>query len=541
MSGRVATTGAGGLRSDPGKPQTQRRPAWATPVNLVILGITVLALAIRVYYQYTRPGFLLSVTEYDDGPYFGSAIRLVHGSLPYRDFVLVQPPGITLLMSPAALLSNLTGTAWGMAVGRVLTALASTAGVALVGLLVRHRGLLTVVIACGIAAVYPDAVAAAHTVLVEPWLALACLIGAVTIFSGDRLAASTRRLAWGGVAFGFAGAVEAWAIVPVLVVFVLCLPQIRRAAVFTAGVAAGFLIPVLPFAAIAPEKFYQSLIVAQIGSRAHATRVTLFNRLDHMAGVFDLNLANTALVLAALAIVAFVVLAYAFAWYRTSQPPAPLDWFSVATAGLVAALFLWPPQFHYHFAAFLAPFLALSVALAAGRLLAAVQAQAGSPAAAARMGQWSLGAAAALLAVMTIIQSHAQTIVPPVLGPVPAAIDQIIPRGACVLTDQVSLTINADRFVSAAPGCPQMVDTLGTDLALSHGLTPGTGAARVPAVAAVWSEAFGHAQYVLLTRINTRRIPWSPSLRKYLRSHFRRVYTSPRDLTLYVRKGQPAR
>ncbi len=54
--------------------------------------------------------------------------------------------------------------------------------------------------------------------------------GRVTVFDGDRLTASTRRLAWGGVLLGFAGAVEAWAIVPVLVIAALCLPQIKRAA-----------------------------------------------------------------------------------------------------------------------------------------------------------------------------------------------------------------------------------------------------------------------------------------------------------------------
>jgi alpha-1,2-mannosyltransferase len=536
VSGSVAT-GAGGLRSGPVKARPRQRPAWASPVNLAIAGITLLALAIRVYYQSTRPGFLLGVTEYDDGPYFGSAVRLVHGSLPYRDFVLVQPPGITLLMSPFGLLSNLTGTAWAMAGGRVLTALASTAGVALVGLLVRHRGLLTVVIACGITAVYPGAVAAAHTVLVEPWLALLCLLGALVVFDGDRVTASRRRLVWGGAAFGFGGAVEAWAIVPVLVVLVLCLPRIRRAAIFAAGVAVGFLIPVLPFAAVAPVKFYQSLIVAQIGSRAHAIRVPLWPRLNHMTGAFDLALGHNALLALTLAMVLFVMLAYAFSWYRAGRPPAALDWFCVATAGLVAALFLWPPQFHYHFTAFLAPFLGLTIALAASQLVTAVQAGTASPSAATRVGGSALGVALAALAVMTITQFRTESTPPPVLGQVPAAISRIIPPGACVLTDQVSLSIDANRFVSAVPGCPQLVDTLGTDLALSHGLTPGTGADRVPAVAAFWSQAFSHAQFVLLTRINTRRIAWSPSLRAYFRSHFRRVYTSPRHLTLYVRKG----
>jgi len=72
------------------------------------------------------------------------------GILPYRDFVFVQPPGITLLMTPAALIAKATGsTAGGMAIGRILTTLASAAGVVLLGLLVRHRGVLATLVACG--------------------------------------------------------------------------------------------------------------------------------------------------------------------------------------------------------------------------------------------------------------------------------------------------------------------------------------------------------------------------------------------------------
>ena len=110
MSGTLARTSADGSE-DGASAAKQGRPAWLTPVNLVIIITTLVAFGLRFYYQSTRPGFLVGVTEYDDGPYFGSAVRLVHGSMPYRDFVLVQPPGITLLMSPAALLSYLVGTA----------------------------------------------------------------------------------------------------------------------------------------------------------------------------------------------------------------------------------------------------------------------------------------------------------------------------------------------------------------------------------------------------------------------------------------------
>ena len=51
-----------------------------------------------------------------------------------------------------------------------------------------------------------------------------------------------------------------------------------------------------------------------------------------------------------------------------------------------------------------------------------------------------------------------------------------------MLTDEVSYTIAADRFLSSVPGCSPVVDGVGTDLALGHGRNGVTGAGRVPAV-----------------------------------------------------------
>ena len=227
-----------------------------TAVGWVIVATTALALGLRMW-QLSSPGHLLGVTEYDDGVYLGAALRLVHGVLPYRDFVLVQPPGLILLMTPVAALAKWTGTAGAMAVGRVLTACAGAAAVPLAGRLVRHRGLLAVLITCGLLAVYPDAIAASVTVLQEPWLVLCCLAGAVAVFDGDQLTCSWKRLAWGGVAFGFAGAIKVWAVIPVLVIVVLAARRPRRAAAFLGGTAAGFLVPVLPFAVAAPGPLLQ--------------------------------------------------------------------------------------------------------------------------------------------------------------------------------------------------------------------------------------------------------------------------------------------
>jgi hypothetical protein len=531
--------------------------AWRNPVTIVITAATVLALGLRIY-ELSRPGYLLGLTEYDDGSYFGSSVHLVGGILPYRDFVFVQPPGILLLMAPVALVAKVTGTAAGMAIGRVLTMLASAAGVVLVGLLVRHRGALAALIACGVLAVFPAAIAAAHTVLVEPWLVLACLLGALAVFDRDRLTASGRRLAWGGVAFGFAGAIEGWALVPVLVVLAISLPWARQALTFAAGVAGAFLVAVLPFAVLAPGRFYQSLIVAQVGHRAAVLRVPVWGRLKEMAGLSHVNLPGQAdllvsqvhlrehstIVFTVVILVLLTVGGLAAEIAVTRRPPPPLDGFALATSALIVILFLLPTQFHYHFAAFLAPFLGLAIALPAARLLTpgwergkdgGTGRPAGGPLA------WvATGLAAALLVVFTIFQVRAEGQLKAIIAPTGpgsiAAFGRAIPPGSCVATDEVSLLILADRFVTHVPGCSPMVDGTGTDLALSRGGTPGTGAGRNPAVAAAWRQEFAHAQYAWLSAYSLRRIAWSPALRAYFDSHFVPVMTDLRGDVLYRRQ-----
>src|ERR1700722_15077673 len=366
-------------------PAESRQPVrWTRPdpVTAAIVIMTALGLALRLY-QLSRPDYLIGVTEYDDGTDFGSAVLLIHGDLPYRDFIMVQPPGITLLMAPVALVTKGIGTAWGMGVGRILTALAGAAAVAMGGLLVRHRGLLAVIVTCGILAVYPAAVQAAHTVLLEPWLVLFCLAGLLAVFDGDRLA-STRRLVWGGVAFGFAGAIKVWAILPVLVILVLVLAarQPRRAGAYAAGVVAGFAVPVLPFAALAPGTFYRSVVVAQL-VRVDSVRIPLSYRLHQMTGLTDVTGLTSTVVLSviSLLIVALVVACCGAASRLTGERPPLLEQFALAACALTVVAFLWPADFYYHYAGFLAPFLALAIALPVARYVDALRAARGGLAA----------------------------------------------------------------------------------------------------------------------------------------------------------------
>ena len=520
-------------------------------MNIVIAVAALVALGLRAY-QLATPGYLLGVTEYDDGSYFGSAIHLTMGILPYRDFVFIQPPGITLLMTPVALLAKVIGTDGGMAVGRILTTVASAAGVVLAGLLVRHRGLPTTIVACGLIAVYPDAVATARTVLVEPWLALFCLAGAVAVFDGDRVTGSRRRLVLGGLALGFAGAIESWAIVPAVVILALCLPGLRRMLTCLAGIAFAFLVPVLPFAALDPASFYRDVVMVQLGTRqgAAAFRVSAWYRLEEMFGLTNIRPAHSIVLLVAVVVLGFAVGAFACGWLVTRRAPRPLDWFALVTTILVVGAFFYPGQFYFHFVAFLVPFLALAVALPLSRLVSAVRLPAERAGAGGSLRWAAAGLATVLIAgfgvseidaVYHLAHSAAAINTAADRARMLAATDRIVPPGACVFTDRVSFTIAANRFITHVPGCSPIDDAVASNVALSHGRNASTGAGNVPAVAAIYREALDHAQYVLLTTESSKRIAWSPALVTYFHDNFHRVAKFRPHGMLYMRNGMPVR
>lgn len=485
-------------------------------------------------FQLHQRGFLFGITEYDDGVYFGNAVRLVHGALPYRDFVSVDPPGMMLALSPIALLSRAIGTRDALALARVLTVVVSGLNVCLLGRILRHRGLPAVVVGCTALAAFPATIMTSHTLMLGPYLVFFCLLGAALMLEGDELSESRWRLVTGGLAFGFAGAVKVWAILPVAVMAVLCLPRVRRRLwSFARGVVVGFAVPCAPFFAFAPVRFFHQVIAVQL-IRSAGYRVPLGLRMQYLTGLDGSGLRLTPALVGATAGVMALFVVGAFVLTGRRMRVGRLEWFALGSAGVVGVAMLVPGEFYYHYGAFFAPFLAACLGLAVARWAHFAGTRA------TRHG-FGLGAVRAangifLVAGAGVVASGAHFLalhqsVAPDPGPVIAA---HVPAGACVLSDLAGETLTANRFVSSSPTCPLMVDSFGTDISLANGRTLSAGGAGVPAVQRAWLSYFERAQFVLESPGFSARVPMTPEIAAYFQHHFVRVRGA--GVPLYERK-----
>ncbi len=523
-------TGTAGTRIVPAR--LAAAPAWPRRPGVIITVAALLGLGLRVF-QLTRPGYLTGFTQYDDGVYIGNALRLVNGVIPYRDFAMVQPPGSMLLMVPAALGGKVFGSAWALAAARVLTVGADTANVVLAGLLVRHRGPLAAGVASGLYAVYPAALNASQSLFLEPWLNLFCLLGAVLLFDGDHLAGhrgvpgehGSRRAFWAGVCFGFGAAVKIWAVVPALVAWLLCLRARRDRAPFAGGFAVGIAVPCLPFLALAPSGFGRTVFVSELVQATHG-RVGANPRLADITGIVGLSSVGVnpkiwAGATAAGVLLLFVVIAWLRARRAGSRATA-LDWFALICTFVVTGMLFSPSEWYVHYAAFAGPFLVVLVGLSAGRLVAARQPAVKKPRPWVRV---CAGVVAALLiAAMGAADGYTVTTLYPARDL--SAASALIPPGACVLTDTAAATVVIGRFSASSPGCPAIVDTVGTLIATTHGKDFVAGPGVLQADTQVWQQAFQQAPYVWLIGNNGytgARIAWTPALHAYFETHFRLI------------------
>ncbi len=507
MQGAVAPPAA------PARPRGERvGRVWLRRGDATIVSFFLALVAAGVdALQLSRPGFLLGLTP-DISVYLAGAVRLVHGAIPYRDFVFVQPPGVVLALSPAALLSNLLGTRWALAVIRLATPAIAGANVLLLGRLVRHRGRVVTAVACGLLAAYPGFFYALNAGLLEPLVDLFCLGAAVLIFQGDAMA-GRRRMAWGGVLLGLAATIKLPALVLILAVALVAGSGLRRRLLpFLGGVMASFWAVCLPFLLLAPSGFFQDAVMSQLQRIPGGGRAPVMQRLEEMS--FGGGAPGAILLVAAVAVLV------AGSWAVRPRRPSPLGAFSLLSAGLVVTAQFLTIQYYPQYPALVIPFVAVATGLAAGRLRGAL-----------RWSQrWSQpGSAVAVMAIIgLLLVSQAGRVEGQSTPDLEGAVQAVVPVGACTL-GRTALLVTADRFLSGSAGCTEAVDMSGSALAYVHDQSAGV---------AVYRAAIGHADYLVLTSGVDGWLEGAYSeLRTYVAGHFRMVRSGA--VFIYVRDGFP--
>ena len=116
-----------------------------------------------------RGGGLFGIGNYDDAVYYAAATGLIHGQLPYQDFLLLHPPGMPLLLSPFALLAQLIGDPYGFAVARLAWMVLGAVNAVLIWRILRPVGMIAAVFGgLGYAVFYPAVYVEKSTLLESP-------------------------------------------------------------------------------------------------------------------------------------------------------------------------------------------------------------------------------------------------------------------------------------------------------------------------------------------------------------------------------------
>ena len=255
---------------------------------LLVLGIVTAAFLVRAL-PLLRGAGLDGDLGYDDGVYFGAAVALTNGVLPYRDFLLLHPPGIAVLLSPFALIANATNDATGFAVGRLAFMALGAINAGLVVLLAGQYGRRAGLLSGLLYAVWFTAARVERTTnLIGPQTTFV-LIAMLIIVSARPL--TTRRAVAAGVPLGLAAAIQVWTAVPVAVVVVAIALEARadgsrwwRPAIgLLGGAAVAFIAVCLPFLVSAPAEFIRYVFIDQLARPDLG--VSLVTRLQTLEGL----------------------------------------------------------------------------------------------------------------------------------------------------------------------------------------------------------------------------------------------------------------
>jgi alpha-1,2-mannosyltransferase len=330
--------------------------------RLLVLVAAVTALAARLV-PVLRGGGLRGLGNYDDGVYYAAGTALAHGLLPYRDFLLLHPPGIVLTLAPFGLLARVSSDAFGFAAARLTWMCLGVINTVLVARILRPIGRWPAALGALFYALAVPAVFIEYSTLLEA-PAQTCVLLAMAILTA-RPGPPVPKVAalMAGALLGASATFKIWGVVAVVVVaaWFMVGRSWRTALQVLAGSALAVIMVCLPFFAAAPGAMWRMVVLYQ--ANRWQTGASTPTRL---AGIVGLGLHRPKIHTFTPVLVATLVLFTVLLLLAWTVPAARL---AVVMAVSLTALLLLTPSWFMHY-----PGLAcgpLAVALAAGAAAAA--------------------------------------------------------------------------------------------------------------------------------------------------------------------------
>lgn len=502
---------------------------WASPhvAAYIALMPTVLAIFL-VAHQYTLHDVIGGVTLPSGSINFASALALSKGQLPYDNFVLAQPPGMSILLLPFAWAAHGSGASAALSSARILTAVVSIVDVFLVGFTARHHGIAATFIAGVLFATFPYAFFATSSVTVEPFLVLFCLLAFQAAFTQGQLA-SGGRLVLAGALIGFAIALKPWAVVPA-VVLLICAAIYWREALFRVlgGVVIGIGVPCIIFFLAAPGSFFRDVITAELpGSSGGAGSAVAKGLSAHVAEILGLGvpLGMTNVNGLAIGVGAAIVVIILVAVVMRASSSTVLDWALLGTTVALVVICLLASNLPLTYTYFLAAFGAIVIGNSVGTLLSVVSSVSlgAGDTNSTIAGASTILCVALMVAVVGLVSPpetsywHSYYVTHGTNDSV--AIEADVPAGSCVISNDAEVLLLAHRLAELPAGCPYLVDPTGIELAAG---SPPLGNASV---VSQWEQLLSAARYVVIAP-DGPGIPFSPALRKYFDQNFVIIYNT---------------
>jgi alpha-1,2-mannosyltransferase len=463
---------------------------------LVLIGLAAAAFAVRLI-PVLRGGGLGGLQGYDDGVYFGAAMAAVAGVLPYRDFLLLNPPEIVLLLSPFAILGQQIGDPAAFALARVAFMMLGALNAVLVALTAGRYGRTAGLTAGVLYAVWNTAANGERTTDLHAPENTLLLLGLLALSRPGRI--RQQRAALVGVALGLATAVQLWQVVSLVVIVwwvVVRSPRRGRAklsaaAFCVAGAAVAFAAICVPFFAVAPEAAVRYVFIDQVNRPS--MQIDVLERLRVLEGLPQLSrlpaavhavvMERLVVILAAIGLALVIGTAVGRPWTR--------PWAALAIVQTI--VLLSTPSFFDDYPSFVAPAATLVIGTGLAELTILLGRRGWRP-----MLRISWGVALAILAIGSMGRKEG--------APLPVSeIERDVASARCVVADSPALLILTStlrRDLDAR--CAIVFDPTGTSYDTDRGrLRPGPGGAsrrQAPGYQAAMTEWYTSGDAALFVR-----------------------------------------